>query len=146
MSEAGMPGIADPGAPLISRAHVKNLKVIPLSGPSSVFLALSASGFSGQNFAFNGYLPIDKESRIRQIKRLESFAHKGQVQVFMETPYRNTRLMEDLLSQLGRKTKLCIAAGITTGGEFIKTMSVNSWLKEGSPEIHKKPAIFILGK
>ncbi|HKL66870.1 MAG TPA: SAM-dependent methyltransferase [Bacteroidales bacterium] len=146
MSEAGMPGIADPGAPLISAAHNKDLTVVPLSGPSSVFLALSASGFIGQNFAFNGYLPIDKGNRSRQLKRLESLANQGQVQVFMETPYRNISLVTDLLNQLGRKTKLCIAAGITTGDEYIKTMSVGSWIKEDTPEIHKKPAIFIIGK
>lgn len=146
MSEAGMPGIADPGAPLIAGAHSKDLTVVPLSGPSSVFLALSASGFSGQNFAFNGYLPIDKGNRSRQLKRLESLANQGQVQVFMETPYRNISLVTDLLNQLGRKTKLCIAAGITTGDEYIKTMSVGSWIKDGIPEIHKKPAIFIIGK
>lgn len=146
MSEAGMPGIADPGAPLITGAHNKDLTVVPLSGPSSVFLALSASGFSGQNFAFNGYLPIDKVNRSRQLKRLESLANQGQVQIFMETPYRNISLINDLLNQLGRKTKLCIAAGITTGDEYIKTMSVGSWIKEGTPDIHKKPAIFIIGK
>lgn len=145
MSEAGMPGIADPGAKLVIRAHASGIKVIPLTGPSSIFLALMSSGLNGQNFAFHGYLPINKSGRIREIKKLEKMALEGQSQIFMETPYRNMKLIDDILTTLSHDTYLCIAASITKPDEYISTRSISDWAKKGVPDINKKPAIFIIG-
>jgi 16S rRNA (cytidine1402-2'-O)-methyltransferase len=146
MSEAGVPGVADPGAEVVKLAHEKNIKVVPLVGPSSILLALMASGLNGQNFAFNGYLPIETSERKRAIKYLEKLSkEKNQSQIFIETPYRNEKLFSDLKSTLTPKTKLCIACDITLISEYIKTKDIQDWKRE-QPDLHKKPAIFIIHK
>jgi 16S rRNA (cytidine1402-2'-O)-methyltransferase len=146
MSDAGCPSIADPGAIIVQKAYTLNIKVKPLVGPSSILLAMMSSGLNGQNFAFNGYLPIDKNERKKAIKALENRSQKlDQSQIFMETPYRNEKLLEDLKRVLGRETKLCIAYDLTQPGEFIKTMDMNLWKKKNI-RFHKKPAIFIIHK
>lgn len=144
ISEAGCPGIADPGATIVSIAHKENIRVIPLIGPSSIFMALMASGLSGQNFCFHGYLPIDKSLRIKKIKQLSSSCMNGSSQIFMETPFRNDSLLTDLLKNLNENSMLCIASNISSNGEFIKTLSIKSW-KQNIPKLNKKPSIFILG-
>ena len=145
-SEAGCPGVADPGADVVKLAHEKNIRVIPLVGPSSILLALMASGFNGQSFIFHGYLPKERSERIKKIKELEKTAkEKSQTQLFIETPYRNTHLLEDILSSCDNRTFLCIACDITLSTEFIKTKSVFEWKKE-IPEINKRPAIFLIYK
>ncbi len=144
MSEAGVPGVADPGAQIVALAHEKNIRVQPLVGPSSILMAIMASGMNGQNFAFNGYLPIDNKERRSRIKDLETRSFKeDQAQIFIETPYRNNKLIEELVSQLHPETKLTIACDITLPNEYIKTLSVNQWKKQPL-DIHKRPAIFIL--
>ncbi len=144
LSDAGLPGIADPGSDLVKLAHRQGIRVVPLTGPSSIFLALMASGLNGQNFAFNGYLPIKKPERIRKLKLLEARSKsERQSQIFMETPYRNMSLVEDLLNQLQPETLLCIASDISLASESIRTQSIRQW-KESAPDINKKPAIFIL--
>lgn len=146
LSEAGCPGIADPGAEIVKIAHKKNINVIPLVGPSSILLALMASGFNGQNFAFNGYLPKERTERIKKIKELEKLVQtKNQTQLFIETPYRNQHLFEDLISSCDGNTKLCIACDITLPTEFIYTKKIGEWKKE-MPNINKRPALFVLGK
>jgi len=145
MSEAGMPALADPGTELIAMAHHAGYHVKPLTGPSSVTLALIASGLNGQNFAFNGYLPVKKEIRSRTIRKLEEKLYREkQTQIFMETPYRNMALLEDLSKYCRPLTRLCIAADLTGKDEFIKTRTIREW-KNNFPDIHKKPAIFIIG-
>ncbi|MBC2840787.1 SAM-dependent methyltransferase [Robiginitalea sp. SC105] len=142
LSEAGCPAIADPGSEIVSLAHDKGIQVVPLVGPSSILLALMASGLNGQNFSFNGYLPIDPAERRRALKALEKrSAELGQSQFFMETPYRNEKLVEDLLRTLRGDTRLCIAADLTLGSEFVKTCRVADW-KGHLPELNKRPAIF----
>lgn len=144
ISEAGCPGIADPGADIVKVAHEKNIQVVPLVGPSSIFLALMASGMNGQNFAFNGYLPIDASERKKAIKNLEkSSVTFNQSQLFIETPYRNDKLLADLLKILSDRTLLCIASDITLPDEYIRTKTVMAW-KKGLPELHKRPTIFIV--
>lgn len=144
MSEAGVPGIADPGAQIVALAHEKNIRVQPLVGPSSILMAMMSSGMNGQNFAFNGYLPIDNKERRSKIKDLESRSLKeNQAQLFIETPYRNNKLIEELVSQLHPDTRLTIACDITLPSEFIKTFSINQW-KRHNINIHKRPALFIL--
>ena len=144
MSEAGVPGIADPGADVIAIAHEKGIRVQPLVGPSSILMAMMSSGLNGQNFAFNGYLPIDKQERRKKIKELESTSIKNQQsQSFIETPYRNNKMLEELLLSLSGNTKVCIACDISLPTEFIKTLSVDLW-KRQIPELHKRPAIFII--
>jgi len=146
MSEAGVPAIADPGASIVYLAHKKNIKVVPLVGPSSITMAMMSSGLNGQNFAFNGYLPIDKAERKKSIKQLEKLSSdKDQSQLFIETPYRNEKMMTDLLQTLSPNTQLCVAVDITLSTEFIKTQSVQDWKKE-KVELHKRPAIFIIHK
>ena len=146
LSEAGVPAIADPGASIVKLAHQQNIQVVPLVGPSSILMAMMASGMNGQNFAFNGYLPIDKGDRKRAIKDLERIPmDKGQSQIFIETPYRNDKMLADLKAILSPQTNLCIAADITLPSEYIKTMSVQDW-KHQQPDLHKKPAIFIIQK
>jgi len=146
LSEAGCPGIADPGADIVSIAHQKNIKVIPLVGPSSILLAMMASGMNGQNFAFNGYLPIDKQEKKKELKRLERLSFdSNQSQIFIETPYRNNKMMEDLCNLLDQNTKICIACDITLSTEFIKTQTVNEWEKN-IVDLHKRPTIFIIHK
>ena len=144
LSEAGCPGIADPGAEVVRIAHERGIQIIPLVGPSSITLALMASGLNGQNFAFNGYLPIDNPDRKQRIKKLEKLsADNQQSQLFIETPYRNDKLLSELLKALGNNTLLCIASDITLGTEFIKTKTVADW-KLSVPNLHKRPTIFIV--
>lgn len=146
LSEAGCPGVADPGADIVKLAHEKNIKVVPLVGPSSILLALMSSGMNGQSFAFNGYLPIDKGERKKEIKRLErlSFDH-NQSQLFIETPYRNNKMIEDLSAVLEHDTDVCVACDITLSTEFIKTQSAQQW-KKNRVDLHKRPTIFIIHK
>ena len=145
VSEAGCPCIADPGADIVKIAHRKNIQVVPLVGPSSVLLALMASGLNGQNFAFNGYLPVKPHARKKTISALEKKAKtENQTQIFIETPYRNQQLIADLLKTCQPSTQLCIAANITGEGEFIITKSVGEW-KSIVPDLHKQPVIFLLG-
>ena len=147
LSEAGLPCIADPGNLMVKWSHENNIKVIPINGPSSIILALISSGFNGQEFTFHGYLPIDREQKKKQILFLENQVQKsGYSQIFMETPYRNNQLLEDLIKFLNPNTKLCIAANINhPTEEFIKTQKIPDW-KNKKPELHKIPAVFVLGK
>ena len=143
VSEAGMPCIADPGNLVVAKAHQKGIRVIPLVGPNSIIMALIASGFNGQNFAFHGYVPI-KDERKKKILQMESVAlSTGQTQIFMETPYRNQQLFTELTTLLRPTTKLCIATDITLPTEDIKTRTMAEW-KKHSPEIQKRPSIFLL--
>lgn len=144
ISEAGCPGIADPGAVAVGFAHQLGHKVVPLVGPSSILMALMASGFNGQSFTFNGYLPIDKQLRIKSLQNLEQIAKKKhQTQIFMETPFRNNQLLEDVIQTLNAETLLCIACNVTAEDEFIKTLPIKEWRKS-KPDLHKKPTIFLL--
>jgi len=146
LSEAGVPAVADPGASIVKLAHQKGIKVKPLVGPSSIVMAMMSSGLNGQNFAFNGYLPIDKAERKRSIKQLEKLSSdKDQSQLFIETPYRNEKLFEDLKRTLLASTQLCIAVDITLSTEYIRTMPVEEW-KHVKIDLHKRPAIFIIHK
>ncbi len=146
LSEAGVPAIADPGSELVKLAHQKNIKVIPLVGPSSIILAMMASGMNGQSFTFNGYLPIDTSERKRMIKQLEKLSFdKNQSQIFIETPYRNEKMFAELKASLLPKTDLCIATDITLETEYIRTLSIEKWKKE-HPDLHKRPTIFIIHK
>jgi 16S rRNA (cytidine1402-2'-O)-methyltransferase len=146
LSEAGCPGIADPGAALVREAHRLGLRVVPLVGPSSLLLALMASGMNGQQFAFHGYLPIEKVPRVAAIKTLEREAlQRQQTQLFIETPYRNGALFTDLLAHLQPGTRLCVAADVTGTGELIRTLRVADWRKLPAPELHKIPTVFLLG-
>ena len=146
MSESGCPGIADPGAVIVKLAHEKGIQVIPLVGPSSILLALMASGMNGQSFAFNGYLPIDKNDKKQALKTFERLSfEKNQSQLFIETPYRNNKLMEDLLQLLQPNTLLCVACDITLPTEYIKTKTINEWKKEKA-DLHNRPCIFIIQK
>ncbi|MCM1150649.1 MAG: SAM-dependent methyltransferase [Alistipes sp.] len=146
ISEAGVPGIADPGALAVESCHRHGIRVVPLVGPSSIVLALMASGLNGQSFAFNGYLPVKPPERAQAIRRLERRARsEGQSQAFIEAPYRNEKLAEQLLQVLAPATRLTIAVEITAPGEFIATRTVEEWRRAGLPEMRKRPAIFILG-
>ena len=146
LSEAGVPAVADPGASIVKMAHQNNIQVVPLVGPSSILMAMMSSGMNGQNFAFNGYLPIDKSDKKKAIKELERLSKdKNQSQIFIETPYRNEKMFADLKSTLTPTTFLCIAADITLPSEFIKSMTIKDW-KHQQPNLHKKPDIFIIHK
>lgn len=146
MSEAGCPGVADPGAVIVKIAHEKGIQVVPLVGPSSILLAMMASGMNGQSFAFNGYLPIDKSDKKSALKNFEKMSSdKNQSQIFIETPYRNNKLLEDILSALQPNTHLCIAADITLPTEYIKTLRVADW-KKTKVALHNRPTIFIIHK
>lgn len=146
ISEAGCPGVADPGAEVVKLAHERNITVIPLVGPSSILLALMASGFNGQSFTFNGYLPKERNERIKKIKELElTIQKKNQTQLFIETPYRNQHLLNDILETCSTQTKLCIACDITLPTEFIKTKTISAWKKQ-IPDITKRPTIFLIYK
>jgi 16S rRNA (cytidine1402-2'-O)-methyltransferase len=146
ISEAGCPGVADPGQVLVARAHELGATVKPLVGPSSLLLALMASGMNGQHFRFNGYLPIDAAQRRKAIARLEEMALRDDcTQLFIETPYRNDQLLSDILQTCRAATRLCIAADLTASSEFVQTHSIADWHKK-KPALHKRPAIFILGK
>lgn len=146
MSEAGCPGVADPGAVIVKLAHENGIQVVPLVGPSSILLAMMASGMNGQSFAFNGYLPIDKSEKKSALKSFENLSNsKNQSQIFIETPYRNNKLMEDLVQILQPNTLLCIAADITLPTEYIKTLRVADW-KKTKVDLHNRPTIFIIHK
>ena len=146
ISEAGCPAVADPGADVVAIAQRKNLKVVPLVGPSSIILSVMGSGFNGQSFAFHGYLPIEPAERIKRIKVLEQRIYtENQTQLFIETPYRNNKMMEDIVKNCCPQTKLCIAANITCEDEFIKTKTVKEW--QGKlPDLSKIPCIFLIYK
>ena len=147
ISEAGCPAIADPGADVVAIAQSRGYKVVPLVGPSSILMSIMASGFNGQSFAFNGYLPPDGPGRVKALKKLENKVYnEDQTQSFIETPYRNAKMLETILASLRPNTKLCIAAGITCQEEFIHTKTVAQWKKEKLPELGKIPCIFVLGK
>lgn len=143
MSEAGLPGIADPGAMLTAIAHRKRITITPLSGPSSIIMALISSGLNGQNFCFNGYLPVKPGERASKLKEIERRAHEGYAQIFMETPYRNQKMVETILSVCGNETMLCIAADITLSTESIKTMKITEWKKE-IPDLKERLVVFVL--
>jgi 16S rRNA (cytidine1402-2'-O)-methyltransferase len=146
MSEAGCPGVADPGAVIVKLAHEKGIQVIPLVGPSSILLAMMASGMNGQSFTFNGYLPIDKGEKKSALKNFEKLSFdKNQSQIFIETPYRNNKLVEDILQALQPSTHLCIATDITLPTEYIKTLRVADW-KKTKVDLHNRPTIFIIHK
>lgn len=146
MSEAGCPGVADPGAVIVKLAHEKGIQVVPLVGPSSILLAMMASGMNGQSFTFNGYLPIDKDEKKSALKHFEKLSQdKNQSQIFIETPYRNNKLVEDILQIVNPSTHLCIATDITLPTEFIKTMRVADW-KKLKVDLHNRPTIFIIHK
>ena len=146
ISEAGCPGVADPGAEIVKFAHQQGLKVVPLVGPSAILLALMGSGFNGQSFAFHGYLPIEKKDRLAAIRNLEKeMLQRDQTQIFMETPYRNNQLLQDLTQYLTPTLRLCIAANITAPNELIRTDTIANW-KKNLPELHKQPTVFLLYK
>ena len=145
ISEAGCPGVADPGAEIVRVAHQKALRVIPLVGPSSLLLAMMSSGLNGQNFAFNGYLPIDKQVRRKTLKVLERKVQEGQSQLFIETPYRNQQLLTDLIETLQPDTLLCIATDLTLPTESIRTLPIGQW-KHTSIDLQKRPTLFIIGR
>lgn len=147
ISEAGCPAVADPGADVVAVAQREGLKVVPLVGPSSILLAVMASGFNGQSFAFHGYLPIDPAARTKALKRLESLAiSENQTQLFIETPYRNARMVADIMRVCRPQTRLCVAAGLTTPQEYVRTLTVKQWRETKMPELAKVPAIFVLYK
>jgi len=146
LSEAGCPGVADPGADIVKIAHQNNIKVVPLVGPSSILLAIMSSGMNGQSFAFNGYLPIEKGEKGKELKRLERLSfEQNQSQLFIETPYRNNKMLEDICKVLENDTQICVACDITLPTEFIKTQSVIEW-KKNSVDLHKRPTLFIIHK
>lgn len=146
ISEAGCPAVADPGADVVAMAQRKNLKVVPLVGPSSIILSVMGSGFNGQSFAFHGYLPIEAADRIKRLKELEGRIYsENQTQLFIETPYRNNKMMEDILKTCRPQTKLCIAANITCEGEYIHTKTIREW-KGHLPDLTKVPCIFLIYK
>ncbi|MEY8848736.1 SAM-dependent methyltransferase [Psychroserpens sp. XS_ASV72] len=144
LSEAGCPGIADPGADIVKLAHENNIQVVPLVGPSSIILALMSSGMNGQSFAFNGYIPIDKAERKAHLKKMERLSkEQNQTQLFIETPYRNNKVLEDICSVLHPQTRVCVACDITLPSEYIKTLTIKEW-KNTKVDLHKRPAIFII--
>lgn len=147
ISEAGCPAVADPGADIVAIAQREGLHVVPLVGPSSILLAVMGSGFNGQSFAFHGYLPIDSGARARRLKQLEARAvAEDQTQLFIETPYRNARLFADICAACSPRTRLCVAAGLTTVHEYIRTRRLSEWKKTGLPDLGKVPAIFLIYK
>ncbi len=145
LSEAGCPGVADPGAGVVKAAYANNIVVMPLVGPSSLLLALMASGMNGQSFCFHGYLPIDAEERARKIKLLEKDSiSRNQTQLFIETPYRNNQLLKELLIQCDSNTRLCIACNLTMPDQYIATKKISAWKKD-LPDLNKKPTVFLIG-
>lgn len=146
ISEAGCPAVADPGSDIVAAAHQIGAKVVPLIGPSSILLSLMASGFNGQGFTFLGYLPIQQTERIKTLKKLENRIYsENQTQIFIETPYRNMKMLDDIMATCQSNTKLCIAADITLETEFIQTKTISEWKKQ-KPELNKRPCIFLLYK
>ena len=147
ISEAGLPGVADPGADLAALAHLHGVEVVPVVGPSSILLALMASGQNGQSFAFNGYLPVKPPERAKALRMYEKRAlGEGQSQLFIEAPYRNAKLLEEMLAVLSPHTRLTVAADITASSEFILTLPVAVWHSRPRPDLNKRPAIFIIGR
>ena len=147
ISEAGCPAVADPGAEVVAMAQHKGFRVIPLVGPSSMIMAVMASGLNGQSFAFNGYLPVDEADRAKKLKALESRAwNESQTQLLIETPYRNRKMFDTILRTLRPQTRLCVAAGITTSDEYIRTHTVQEWKRIQLPDLSKIPAIFLIGR
>ena len=147
ISEAGCPAVADPGALVVDLAQREGLRVVPLVGPSSMILAVMSSGLNGQSFAFNGYLPVDPADRAKRLKALETRAwNEGQTQLFIETPFRNHKMFQALITALRPQTRLCIAAGITTPDEWICTHTVQEWKRLQLPDLSKTPAVFLRGK
>lgn len=147
ISEAGCPAIADPGADVVAIAQSRGYKIVPLVGPSSIIMSVMGSGFNGQSFAFNGYLPVEVPQRIKALKKLENKVwNEDQTQLFIETPYRNAKMFETIVNNLKPQTKLCVAAGITCPEEYIKTRTIEQWKKNPLPDMGKIPAIFLLGK
>jgi 16S rRNA (cytidine1402-2'-O)-methyltransferase len=145
ISDAGCPAIADPGAAVVEMAQKKNIDVVPLVGPSSIIMSVMASGFNGQSFAFNGYLPVKPNERVSKLHQLENKVYKeNQTQLFIEAPYRNLKMLESITQSLRKDTLLCIAAGITTDQEYIHTHTIAEWKKIPEPPIHKLPAIFLI--
>jgi 16S rRNA (cytidine1402-2'-O)-methyltransferase len=145
LSEAGCPGIADPGATLAALAHRKGIKVAPLVGPSSILLSLMASGFNGQQFTFLGYLPSDKAARVNKLKDIEKQSQRlNETQIFIETPYRNQHMLEDILASCGANTKLCIARNVSLETEFVVSKTIAEWKKSELPDLHKQPTVFLL--
>jgi 16S rRNA (cytidine1402-2'-O)-methyltransferase len=145
MSEAGCPGIADPGARLAALAHQKGIRVAPLVGPSSILLGLMASGFNGQRFTFLGYLPSGKNERIQQLKTLEKASQKSsETQIFIETPYRNQHMLEDILGNCLPQTRLCVACNLTMADELVISKPISEWRKSPLPDLHKRPTVFLL--
>lgn len=146
ISEAGCPAVADPGADVVAIAQRKGLRVVPLVGPSSILLAVMASGFNGQSFAFNGYLPIELGERTKRLKLLEQRVYaERQTQLFIETPYRNAKLFAEILRTCRPQTRLCVAAGLTCAEEFIRTRTIQEWKKHPLPDLSKIPAIWVIG-
>ena len=146
MSEAGCPAVADPGSDIVAEAHKRGIKVVPMVGPSSILLALMASGFNGQSFTFHGYLPIDKVQRSKRIKELENIAERhNQTQIFIETPFRNNQILEDILKTCSPRTRLCVACNVTAADEQIISQPIEQWRKQ-KVDFHKKPAIFLICK
>ncbi len=146
LSDAGVPGVADPGADVVKIAHQKGIQVVPLVGPSSILMAMMASGMNGQNFAFNGYLPIEQKQRKMELKRLEKLSFEtGQSQSFIETPYRNDKMLQDIVNTMHPETNVCVACDITLPTEYILTKTAADW-KASMPDLHKRPAIFIVHK
>ncbi len=147
ISEAGCPAVADPGADIVRIAQREGLRVVPLVGPNSMIMAVMSSGLGGQSFAFNGYLPVDAADRAKRLKALETRAWtEGQTQLFIETPYRNQKIFQSLLAVLRPQTRLCIAAGITTKDEYIRTLRISEWKNTKLPDLSKVPAIFLINK
>ena len=145
MSDAGCPGIADPGAKLVALAHQKGIKVVPFVGPSSILLALMASGLNGQQFAFLGYLPVDKQARAARLKEIEKRSQTyNETQIFIETPYRNQHMLEAILSTCQPNTRLCVACDISLESEMIVTKTIATWKKSPLPDLHKRPAVFLI--
>lgn len=145
LSEAGAPAVADPGAKLVKMAHQNNIKVVPLTGPSSILLALMASGFNGQEFAFHGYLPIDANKRKQMIVQLENESRRhDRTQIFMEAPHRNNELLRDILESCSPESRLCTATDITLPDEEIRSMAIQDWKSTRKPDLHKRPTIFII--
>ena len=146
LSEAGCPGVADPGAEIVKIAHAEGIQVVPLVGPSSILLAMMGSGMNGQSFTFHGYLPIDKKEKKQELKNLERIsAERNQAQIFIETPYRNNNLLKDITSVLHPATRLCVACDLTLPSEFILTQPVSAWAKT-KVDLHKRPTIFVIQK
>lgn len=145
ISEAGCPGVADPGAEITKMAHEEDIRVVPLVGPSSILLALMASGMNGQSFTFNGYLPIENSERKKRLQNLEKNSrHYNQTQIFIETPYRNDKLIDSIYQNLQGNTKLCIACDLSLNSEYIRTKTVNEWMKVSKPRLKKRPCIFLI--